>query len=122
MKQSIAELLRERAKVWVDRTSIEELASLLPASVFLNSAGPEPPGPKRRKSREKRAASKPRRIARKVRHVLTAEEGTLIRKRLEGVKAGSPEFKQLRDELCRKLGIKPRQVTGALGGAGKHRK
>ena len=116
-KRSVADLLRAAARRWVDSAALADLVQTLPESVFgLRVTQP----PKDASPREVMApatvvAPEKRSGRRRLVH-LKPEQCEMIRQRLKGLKVGTPAYTLERDKLCRELGARPRQVTGAVLG------
>ena len=123
MGKSIADAFRKAAHQWVARVSIEELATTIPATALDGLFGPGTRGiakvKKKRSRRSRRTAKAPdKRKALKERK-LTPEEGKMIRLRMKSIPRNSPDHRKLREEICEKIGITPKQFGAALHGHDK---
>lgn len=107
---TVEELMRESAARWVRGASIEDLAMYLPRGVWTTPVHTTTP-----KSGRTGVVVGPLESAPSaVEHALTREESGVIRDRMRGQKPGTPEYDDVRDELCKELNLTARQVGAVI--------
>lgn len=117
MHQSVSTAARELAHNWVDTVALVDLFLYLPSEIFEAPLVSKSSTPATAALKIKSV----RRMPRRLNHVLTPEEGNMIREQLGALESGTPEFEEKRRQLCRELRVTVRQAHGALRWAGKHR-
>lgn len=118
MKKNIKSRL-DRAILRIEEFAVKEINAVVAESLHEFFTESKIPRQLTSGTAPQEVSNSSRRVLKRKRHTLTPPECEEVRKVFGKLKAGTPEWNVERNEVCKRFGITPRQIGGALSRLGR---